>query len=81
MPADTSTLVRGVIDRFGGTVALADHLGLPRKPDGLARVRRWVERGRIPVEMFMPLLDVAEKTGVQLTMQELVEIAAAKRAA
>lgn len=64
---------RSVIDKLGGTIALADRLGL-----AASTVSRWAmpknkagHGGSIPQKHWKKLIAVAEKQGKRLTLKEL----------
>lgn len=52
---------------FGSSRQVALHLGL-----NPSSTWRWLERGLVPAEYHVPLLDAAERIGLTLTAEDLV---------
>ena len=60
--------VKNIVDRFGGQTALAREFGKRG-----STVAYWVRENRIPSKWHGPLLELAEKKGINLTPADLVD--------
>lgn len=60
------THIREIISTFGSAAKLGAVLGLSR-----FAIQKWVERGSIPAEYDLPLIEAARIRGLTITLEEL----------
>jgi hypothetical protein len=65
-----------IIDELGGLTKTAKLLSTEAKPFPVSTVQGWKERGKIPQEHWLPLIEAGKSVGVEIELSRFLGVPA-----
>jgi hypothetical protein len=69
-----------IIDELGGLTKVAKYLSTDGKPFAVSTVQGWKERGKIPQEHWVPLINMGKSAGVEIELSRFLGVTAGEAA-
>lgn len=63
-----------IMSKLGGLTKTANLLSTPEKSVAVSTVQGWKERGKIPQEWWMPIIEAAQATGTEIKLEMFLAV-------
>lgn len=71
---DEKSPAQTIIEDLGGLTKTAKLLSTDAKPFPISTVQGWKERGKIPQEYWMPLIEAAKGIGIEIELSRFLGV-------